>query len=58
MPPQNTPLGGFLGIHGIGRGDIRIHRAFHWTQGCVAVTNEEMNALAHWIREDTRIVID
>lgn len=58
MPPQDTPLGGFLGIHGLGRGDIRIHRAFHWTEGCIAVTNEEIAVLSRWIRENTRVVIE
>lgn len=58
MPPQNTPLGGFLGIHGIGRGDIRVHRAFHWTDGCIAVTNEEVGILSRWIGEGTRVVIE
>src|SRR5690554_5144136 len=30
-PPQDTPLGGYIGIHGIGKGDPRIHRLFDWT---------------------------
>jgi murein L,D-transpeptidase YafK len=58
MPPQDTPLGGYLGIHGLGQGDVRVHEAFHWTQGCVAVTNEEIDALTRWIRVGTRVVID
>jgi murein L,D-transpeptidase YafK len=58
MPPQDTPLGGFLGIHGIGDGDIRVHRAFHWTEGCIAVTNEEIEVLSRWIGKNTRIVIE
>lgn len=58
LPPQNTPLGGNLGIHGLGRGDPGIHAAFNWTQGCIALTNEQIDRLAHWIRVGTRVVID
>jgi murein L,D-transpeptidase YafK len=43
IPPQNTRLGGHLGIHGLGRGDPGIHWDLNWTRGCVAVTNEQMN---------------
>jgi murein L,D-transpeptidase YafK len=57
LPPMDTPLGGFIGIHGIGRGDPDIHRAFDWTQGCIALTNEQMDELAPWIRIGTRVVI-
>jgi murein L,D-transpeptidase YafK len=57
LPPQNTPLGGRLGIHGIGRGDPRIHEAFNWTDGCVALTNPQIRQLARWTRIGTRVVI-
>jgi murein L,D-transpeptidase YafK len=57
VPPQDTPLGGFIGIHGIGRGDPNIHRDFHWTEGCIALTNEQIDALAPWIEIGTRVVI-
>ena len=39
IPPQTTPLGGYIGIHGIGAGDPATHEQFNWTQGCVALTN-------------------
>lgn len=58
LPPQDTPLGGNLGIHGLGRGDPRIHETFNWTQGCVALTNKQIDRLAQWIRVGTRVVID
>lgn len=57
LPPQNTALGGRLGIHGIGRGDLRIHEAINWTDGCVALTNEEIAKLSRWIGIGTRVVI-
>jgi len=58
LPPQNTPLGGNLGIHGLGRGDPRIHETFNWTQGCIALTNEQLDRLTQLIRVGTRVVID
>lgn len=57
IPPQNTPLGGHLGIHGIGSGDIAVHNDFNWTNGCIALTNEEIEELARWLRPGTRVVV-
>ncbi|MGM0639461.1 MAG: L,D-transpeptidase family protein [Pseudomonadota bacterium] len=56
-PPQQTVLGGFIGIHGIGKGDPEVHQQFHWTQGCVAVTDEQIERLAALIGIGTRVVI-
>ncbi|MGJ7457525.1 L,D-transpeptidase family protein [Halomonas sp. MA07-2] len=56
-PPQQTALGGFIGIHGIGKGDPAIHQQFHWTQGCVAVTDDQIERLASLIDIGTRVVI-
>lgn len=58
LPPQNTPLGGNLGIHGLGRGDPAFHEAFNWTTGCIALTNEQIDKLTRWIQVGTRVVID
>ncbi|MBS0298671.1 MAG: L,D-transpeptidase [Gammaproteobacteria bacterium] len=49
-PPQNTPLGGHIGIHGIGRGDREIHHQYNWTNGCIALTNEQIDQLSKWIK--------
>ncbi len=57
MPPQHTPLGGHLGIHGIGGGDPKVHATYNWTEGCVALTNEQVDQLAQWVRVGTRVVI-
>lgn len=57
VPPQDTALGGYLGIHGLGGSDPRVHEQFHWTQGCVAVTNQQLDALGAWITEGTRVII-
>ena len=56
-PPQNTSLGGHLGIHGIGAGSLEIHNNVNWTDGCIAVTNEQVEELAEWVRVGTRISI-
>lgn len=49
-PPQDTLLGGHIGIHGIGRGDQEIHHKYNWTNGCVALTNEQIDRLGKWIK--------
>lgn len=56
-PPQNTPLGGDIGIHGIGDGDPAVHARFNWTNGCIAVTNEQIERLARLVRVGTRVFI-
>jgi murein L,D-transpeptidase YafK len=56
-PPQNTALGGRLGIHGIGRGDPNIQKAVNWTDGCVALTNPQIRQLSRWVQPGTRVVI-
>ncbi|MGA8261437.1 MAG: L,D-transpeptidase [Arenicellales bacterium] len=58
LPPQGTPLGGNIGIHGLGHADLRFHEAFNWTRGCIALTNEQIDRLARWIHIGTRVVID
>lgn len=57
MPPQQTALGGFLGIHGVGAGDPRIHKDFNWTSGCIALTNEQIDDLSTWVRLGMRVVV-
>lgn len=57
QPPQDTALGGHIGIHGLGAGDPGIHAVFNWTNGCVALTNEQIADLAARIQPGTRVVI-
>ena len=57
MPPQNTALGGHLGIHGIGRGDPSIQDEINWTDGCVALTNRDIRRLSRWVNLGTRVVV-
>jgi lipoprotein-anchoring transpeptidase ErfK/SrfK len=56
-PPQQTVLGGFIGIHGLGRADPEVHASYHWTQGCVAVTDAEIERLSKLVDIGTRVVI-
>ncbi len=57
VPPQNTSLGGLIGIHGLGKGDKKIHKMMNWTHGCIALTNEQINNLDSLIKRNTIIVV-
>jgi murein L,D-transpeptidase YafK len=57
LPPEDTPLGGQLGIHGLGVGDPKVQQAVNWTSGCVAVTNRQIRQLARWMHVGTKVVI-
>lgn len=56
-PPQSTSLGGQLGIHGVGMGDMKVHETVNWTEGCIALTNEQLRDLAKWVAVGTRVVV-
>ena len=57
IPPQETPLGGYIGIHGVGAGDPSVHQKFNWTQGCIALTNQQIDDLSKWVYVGMRVVI-
>jgi murein L,D-transpeptidase YafK len=56
-PSQATSLGGQLGIHGVGRGDMKVHETVNWTEGCIALTNEQLRDLAKWVVVGTKVVV-
>ena len=59
-PPQNTGLGGLIGIHGIGETTekkLTIHQELNWTDGCIALTNNEINDLKKYIDVGTQVII-
>ena len=58
VPPQNTPLGGLIGIHGLGRGDKKIHKMINWTHGCIALTDEQINNLYTLIKKNTTVIVE
>jgi len=60
LPPQNTALGGAIGIHGIGhetKNKLEIHQIADWTQGCIALRNNEVEELTRYINVGTRVSI-
>ncbi len=60
IPPQDTPLGGSIGIHGIGvetPDRIEIHQIADWTQGCIALRNDEVEQLRRYIKIGTEVSI-
>lgn len=57
LPPQDTELGGYIGIHGLGRGNRWLQRMADWTQGCIALSNEQVDRLARWVDIGTKVVI-
>ena len=57
VPPQNTKLGGFLGIHGLGQADLTVHKRYNWTRGCIAITNEQLDELLPWIKKGMLVEI-
>ncbi|MBS3951637.1 MAG: L,D-transpeptidase [Methylomicrobium sp.] len=57
VPPQNTLLGGQIGIHGLGRGNEKIHRTMNWTHGCIALTNPQIDRLSKWIKKEVVVEV-
>ncbi len=60
VPPQDTALGGAIGIHGLGTAKRRFikHRTLNWTEGCIALTNEQIDELAVYVKTGMMVVID
>ena len=60
VPPQDTNLGGFIGIHGLGEETekkLAIHQDINWTEGCIALTNAEINDLRQFVDVGTPVII-
>lgn len=57
LPPQDTKLGGYIGIHGLGRANPVIQRMADWTEGCIALDNRQIDQLAQWVSVGTKVVI-
>jgi len=57
IPPQNTVLGGQIGIHGLGGGSLSVHEIFDWTHGCIALTNEQIDRLSQYIEKGTLVTV-
>lgn len=57
VPPQTTAMGGHIGIHGLGNGNADVHAVSDWTQGCIALTNEQIEEFAELVGIGTRVVV-
>lgn len=60
LPPQDTDLGGYIGIHGLGEitaKTLDIHAKANWTEGCIALTNEKINELRQYVGLGTKVTI-
>ncbi|EGL55504.1 erfK/YbiS/YcfS/YnhG [Methylophaga aminisulfidivorans MP] len=60
IPPQNTALGGVIGIHGIGvetKDKLEIHQMANWTQGCIALRNKEIDEILKFVGVGTEVKI-
>lgn len=53
LPPMHTPLGGMIAIHGHGTGLQQ-----DWTQGCVALTDRQMDDLWPLVHVGTPVIIE
>ena len=50
IPPQTTPLGGYVGVHGGGAGS-------DWTLGCVALSDADIERLYAVVRRGDRVEV-
>lgn len=57
IPPQNTGLGGQIGIHGLGSANLSIHKSMNWTHGCIALTNDQIDQLSQWVEKGTLVTV-
>lgn len=56
----NTVLGGDLGIHGIGKFNYifkNLPFVYNWTNGSIALSNEDIDELYSIVKEGTKVVI-
>lgn len=55
IPPQNTALGGGIGIHGASNNGI--NSGDSWTWGCIGLTNTDVNEIYDYIGVGTKLII-
>ena len=55
LPPQDTQLGGWIGIHG-GR-DEATREGRDWTEGCIAMVDSDLEEIYPYIRYGTTVVV-
>ncbi len=57
LPPQDTPLGGAIGIHGEGEGRQGRSRGSDWTLGCIALDDRNARFIGDRVHVGTPVVI-
>lgn len=57
VPPQDTALGGYIGLHGEGPRWRGHSETLDWTTGCIAVRDDEIEFLAERLEPGTPLVI-
>ena len=57
IPPQNTALGGLIGIHGLGKASLKIHKLANWTSGCIALDNKQIENLRRLVHPKMTVII-
>ena len=57
IPPQNTDLGGQIGIHGLGSGSLSVHEVFDWTHGCIALRNDQIDRLSQYVEKGMLVTV-
>ena len=57
LPPQDTPLGGLLGLHGEGARWRGESKALDWTDGCIALADRDVQFVADRVRKGTPVEI-
>jgi murein L,D-transpeptidase YafK len=57
MPPQDTPLGGLLGLHGEGARWRGESKQLDWTHGCIALADAELDFVIARVTKGTPVTI-
>jgi murein L,D-transpeptidase YafK len=58
QPPWSTPLGGYIGIHGEGEyRDFTGRYRINWTEGCISVSDRDMDVLYRLVEIGTPVLI-
>jgi len=56
--PSSARIGGDVGIHGVWKGgDDMIEKGICWTDGCVAISNKDVDELYKFVNVGTRVYI-
>ena len=57
MPPQDTALGGLLGLHGEGARWRGESKGLDWTYGCIALADAELDFVIARVKKGTPLTI-